>query len=59
MRPKQRRWTIKEVEFMRLMYPTEPAKNIAVELGTTYKKVEYALRRYGISKPGRKKHQVK
>lgn len=53
---KYKPWTTKDLEFMRLMYPTDKAKTIAEEMGRTYTSVVWVMKRYGIKKPNRKQH---
>ena len=45
-----KRWTLEEVEKLRLSYRTEPAKVIAEELGLSYDCVRDTLRRYGLER---------
>lgn len=52
-----RRWTIKDLEFLRVMYVVMTRKAIAIELGVKERHVRDALRRYGISKPWKKKYK--
>lgn len=50
-------WTIKDLEYLRVMYVVLTRKELAQKLGVTQSKVRDALKRYGLSKPWRKKHK--
>lgn len=52
-------WTLKDIEFLKLMYPTTPAKIIADEIGSTYYSVVTKLIELGIKKPNRKQRNGK
>jgi Mn-dependent DtxR family transcriptional regulator len=57
MARKNKIWTMKNLEFMRVMYVVLTRKEIAKKLGVTESNVRDALRRYSIAKPWRKKYR--
>jgi predicted transcriptional regulator len=50
MARKNKRWTLREVEYLRLMYPVARQKVIAKEMEITYSALKNAIQRYRIKK---------
>jgi transposase len=51
------RWTITEINFIRIMYINFTRKDIAEKLGVSELKVRDTMKRYGISKPMQKPYR--